>query len=235
MELRVAARTDVGRVREGNEDAFLIRHPIYAIADGMGGHLGGEVASKLAVDTVAGLAASGTPLAERIAEANLAVLERSKSDRAVAGMGTTFTGVELADGVAHVAHVGDSRAYLFRSGTLEALTEDHTLVHELVRSGEIDEAAARTHPQRSVILRCVGTEPTVVVDEGRVDLHTGDRLLLCSDGLTEMLDDAAVASLLGETAGDPDAAAERLVAAANDAGGSDNITVIVLDVVEAAS
>lgn len=235
MELRVAARTDVGRVREGNEDAFLTRHPVYAIADGMGGHLGGEVASKLAVDTVAGLTASGMTLADRVREANLAVLERSKGDRAVAGMGTTFTGLELADGVAHVAHVGDSRAYLFRAGTLEALTEDHTLVRELVRSGEIDETAARTHPQRSVILRCVGTEPTVEVDEGRVDLRTGDRLLLCSDGLTEMLDDAAVAAILGETTGDPDVAAERLVAAANDAGGSDNVTVIVLDVVEVAS
>ena len=233
MEIRVAARTDVGRVREGNEDAFLIRHPLYAIADGMGGHLGGEVASALAVETVAA-DAGGRPLAERVLEANRAVLERSKGDRAVAGMGTTFTGIELKDGVARLAHVGDSRAYRFRDGTLEPLTEDHTLVGELVRSGEIDEAAARSHPQRSVLLRCVGTEPTLEVDEGRVDLADGDRLLLCSDGLTEMLDAAAIAAVLAETSGDPDAAADRLVAEANEAGGSDNVTVIVLDVVEAA-
>jgi protein phosphatase len=233
VEIRVAARTDVGRVREGNEDAFLIRHPLYAIADGMGGHLGGEVASALAVETVAA-DAGGRPLAERVLEANRAVLERSKGDRAVAGMGTTFTGIELHDGVARLAHVGDSRAYRFRGGALEPLTEDHTLVGELVRSGDLDEAAARAHPQRSVLLRCIGTEATVEVDEGLVELADGDRLLLCSDGLTEMLDSGAVAAILGETAGDPDAAADRLVAAANDAGGTDNITVIVLDVVEAA-
>ena len=233
MEIRVAARTDVGRVREGNEDAFLIRHPLYAIADGMGGHLGGEVASSLAVETVADPGRSGMSLPERVLEANRAVLERSKGDRAVAGMGTTFTGIELKDGVARLAHVGDSRAYRFRDGTLEPLTEDHTLVGELVRSGEIDEAAARSHPQRSVLLRCVGTEPTLEVDEGRVDLADGDRLLLCSDGLTEMLDAAAITAILAETAGDPDGAADRLVAEANEAGGSDNVTVIVLDVVEA--
>lgn len=229
MNVRAGAATDIGRVREGNEDSFLAREPLFAVADGMGGHLGGEVASRLALETVERLFQERAgSLTEQVEEANRAVFERSQQDRDVAGMGTTLTAALVEGERVRLAHVGDSRAYLFRDGTLHRLTEDHTLVHRMVQEGEITEAEAERHPHRSVLTRALGVDPGVRVDEGYVRIRPGDRLLLCTDGLTGMVPEQRIGAVLQEIA-DPQRAADRLVSEANDAGGVDNITVIVLD------
>jgi PPM family protein phosphatase len=228
VNVRVGAATDIGLVREGNEDSYLVEEPLFAVADGMGGHRGGEVASRLALDTIESLFRRGQgALAEQVQEANRAVFERSSLDRAVAGMGTTLTAALVEDDRARLAHVGDSRAYLYRDGELRMLTEDHTLVNRMVQQGEITEAEAERHPQRSVVTRALGVEMSVPVDEVIVDLERGDRLLICSDGLTGMVDDESIAELLSREP-DPQGAAEALVRAANEAGGVDNTTVIVI-------
>ena len=232
MKIRAGVGTDIGRVREGNEDSFLIEPPLYAVADGMGGHRGGEVASQLALETVERLFRSGRgTLEHQIREANRAVFERSAEDRSVAGMGTTLTAALVRDGEVHLAHVGDSRAYLLRAGALRQLTQDHTLVGRMIRAGEISEAEAEVHPHRNVLTRVVGTEPDVRVDERDVGLLEGDRLLLCSDGLTNMVTEDQVQAVLEAVPTNPQEAADRLVRAANRAGGVDNITVVVLDLV----
>jgi protein phosphatase len=231
MRVDVGVVTDIGQVRERNEDSFLVDPPLYAVADGMGGHRGGEVASKLALETVEALARSGKGggLAEQVREANRAVFERSMTDRAVSGMGTTLTGAVVDDEGAHIVHVGDSRAYLLRAGSLRQLTEDHTLVNRMVQAGEITPDEAEVHPHRNVVTRVVGTEPDVRVDEQVVPLLEGDRLLLCSDGLTNMVTIEQIRAILESNPSAQDAAT-RLVRAANRAGGIDNITVIVVDV-----
>ena len=230
MRIRAGASTDIGLVREGNEDSYLVDEPLYAVADGMGGHRGGEVASRLALETLETLFRRGEgALAEQVQEANRAVFERSAADRTVAGMGTTLTAAVVEGERARLAHVGDSRAYLLRGGELRMLTEDHTLVHRMVQQGEITEAEAERHPQRSVVTRALGVEGSVPVDEIVVDIEPGDRILICSDGLTSMVDDDAIAALLGAEP-DPERAAASLVKAANDAGGVDNTTVIVIAV-----
>ncbi len=232
MRAVVASATDIGHVREGNEDSYLVMAPLFAVADGMGGHRGGEVASSLAVDTLERLFAQGEgELLEQIREANRVVFERSMADRAVAGMGTTLTAVLLKDDRAHLAHVGDSRAYVFRGGELRLLTEDHTLVHRMVMEGELTEAEAETHPHRSILTRVIGVDADVEVDEIELDLHPGDRLLLCSDGLTGMLGDEDIARTLAEHP-DPQSAVDRLIRDANDAGGVDNITALLIDLHE---
>ncbi|MEO8293493.1 MAG: Stp1/IreP family PP2C-type Ser/Thr phosphatase [Actinomycetota bacterium] len=230
MRVRAGIATDIGRVRERNEDSYLAEAPLFAVADGMGGHKGGEVASRLALETLEGAPGeAGGGLAQRVRAANAAVFERSQADRAVSGMGTTLTAVVLAGTAASIAHVGDSRAYLLRAGDLRQLTDDHTLVNRMVKSGEITAAEAGVHPHRSVLTRALGTEAEVEVDEFDVALTDGDRLLLCSDGLTGMVTEAQIVAILSAT---PDAqdAANRLVRAANRAGGVDNITVVILDV-----
>jgi protein phosphatase len=230
MRVTAAAATDIGQVREGNEDAYLLLDPLFAVADGMGGHRGGEVASSLALETVRGLFEEGEgSLTEQVERANRAVFERSQTDRAVAGMGTTLTAALVQGDRARLAHVGDSRAYLLRDGELHLLTEDHTLVHRMVQEGEITPDEAETHPHRSILTRALGVDDALDVDEGMVALRGGDRLLLCTDGLTAMVRDGEIRAILAET---PDAreAADRLVRAANDAGGIDNITVVILDV-----
>jgi protein phosphatase len=225
----VGVVTDIGQVRERNEDSFLVDPPLYAVADGMGGHRGGEVASELALETVEALANAGEGgLADQVREANRAVFERSMSDRTVSGMGTTLTAVAVDDAGAHLAHVGDSRAYLLRAGALRQLTEDHTLVNRMVKAGEISPQEAEVHPHRNVVTRALGTEPDVEVDEEDVPLLGGDRLLLCSDGLTNMVTTDQIQAILEANPSAQDAAA-RLVRAANRAGGVDNITVIVVD------
>ena len=235
MRVEAGVATDKGRVREGNEDAYLVEPPLYAVADGMGGHRGGEVASQLALETIAELFRKGDmPLTEQVREANRAVFERSGTDRAVAGMGTTLTAALVQGELAHLIHVGDSRAYLLRAGTLRQLTEDHTLVNRMVKAGEITAAEAEVHPHRNVITRSLGTEADLDVDEQDVGLLEGDRLLLCSDGLTGMLTEEQVQAILEATPAAQEAA-DRLVRAANNAGGVDNITVVVLDVREGES
>lgn len=233
MKVLVGAATDIGQVREGNEDSYLVLDPLFAVADGMGGHRGGEVASDLAVQTIRRLFEQHEgSLIEQVERANRAVFERSQSDRAVSGMGTTLTAVVVDDrGGARLAHVGDSRAYLLRDGELDLLTRDHTLVQRMVDEGELTAEEAEDHPHRHILTRVLGGEGSVSVDEGVLELRQGDRLLLCTDGLTGMVRDDEIRSLLQQTS-DPQEAAERLVHAANGAGGVDNITAVVLDVVD---
>jgi protein phosphatase len=229
VKVRVGVATDIGRVREKNDDSYLVEEPVFAVADGMGGHKGGDVASQLALATLeARFRDGGRDLAQQIRDANAAVFERSQSDNSVKGMGTTLTAVVVEGTSALFAHVGDSRAYLLRAGDLRQLTDDHTLVARMVKSGEISEAEAEVHPHRSVITRSVGTEPDVDVDEFDVALTDGDRLLLCSDGLTGMVTEEQIVAILS-AAPNPQDAADRLVRAANRAGGVDNITVVVID------
>jgi protein phosphatase len=229
MKVSVGAATDIGQVREGNEDSYLIVEPLYAVADGMGGHRGGEVASSLALETVQGLfeRREGS-LAEQVAQANRAVFDRSQKDRKVSGMGTTLTAAQVDGNRVHLVHVGDSRAYLLRGGELRRITEDHTLVHRMVMEGEISEEEAETHPQRSILTRALGVDRNIQVDEGDLEVTPGDRLLLCTDGLTGMVPEGQIREILVETV-DPQEAADKLVGGANRAGGIDNITAMILD------
>jgi PPM family protein phosphatase len=235
FKLVAAGITDVGRVREGNEDGFLDEARglnLVAVADGMGGHRAGEVASATALAALRQAMASGRPLRDAIEGANDAVLEKSGSDRELQGMGTTLTAGTLGtDGSMLIGHVGDSRAYLLRDGQLSQITNDHSLVEEMVRGGELTPEQAESHPQRSIITRALGIDPAVDVDVYPVDLRPGDRILFCSDGLTTMVRADEIEEIL---AGEPDAerAAQRLVDAANAAGGEDNITALVVEVVE---
>jgi protein phosphatase len=229
MKVSVGAATDIGQVREGNEDSFLVVAPLYAVADGMGGHRGGEVASSLALETVQGMfERKEGSLADQVVEANRAVFDRSQNDRSVSGMGTTLTAALVDGSRVHLVHVGDSRAYLLRGGELAQLTEDHTLVHRMVMEGEISEEEAETHPHRSILTRALGVDRSVQVDEGDVEAADGDRLLLCTDGLTGMVPEGRIREILLESA-DPQEAVEKLVKVANRAGGIDNITAVILD------
>jgi len=229
MKVTAAAATDVGLVREGNEDSYLTEEPLFAVADGMGGHRGGEVASQLAVETLEKLFKQGAgDLPGQVQEANRVVFERSVLDRKVAGMGTTLTAALVEGDRVRLAHVGDSRAYLLRDGKVRLLTEDHTLVHRMVTEGEISQEEAETHPQRSVLTRAVGVDTVVDVDDDTVQILPGDRLLLCTDGLTSMVSEEVIEEVLRDVP-DPQEAAQRLVRMANEAGGVDNTTVVVLD------
>jgi serine/threonine protein phosphatase PrpC len=238
----VGAKTDTGRVREANEDAFLVEAPLFAVADGMGGHLAGDVASRTAVDTITTRAEQDSPadtgsLARLVREANHEIWKKAQSDASLQGMGTTCTLAMLDDASLHIAHVGDSRAYLFRNGDLSQITEDHTLVGRMVREGRLRPDEAERHPQRSIITRALGVDSDVEVDTQTIELREGDRILLCSDGLSSMVDQDSIAEVLDDNA-DPQDASERLVQLANDAGGEDNITVVVIavaDKVEAAA
>ena len=230
------ARTDPGRRRRGNEDAFVCRPPLFAIADGMGGAQAGEVASALAASALRDWRMDGggpRRVVELIQEANRRVHDRALSDATTSGMGTTMT-VALVepDGTVTFGHVGDSRAYLLREGALDQLTNDHSLVAELVRRGELSPAEAEVHPQRSVITRALGTDPDVDVDAFSVDARPGDLFLICSDGLSDMVDGRTLESILVEHRGDLAAASRALVQAANRAGGEDNITAVLFEVTE---
>jgi PPM family protein phosphatase len=229
MNVSVGAATDIGQVREGNEDSYLVVEPLYAVADGMGGHRGGEVASSLALETVQGMfeRREGS-LAEQVAEANRAVFDRSQNDRKVSGMGTTLTAAQVDGNRVHLVHVGDSRAYLLRGGELTQITEDHTLVHRMVMEGEISEEEAETHPHRSILTRALGVDQNIQVDEGDLEVAPGDRLLLCTDGLTGMVPEGQIREILLESL-DPQEAVDKLVKVANRAGGIDNITALILD------
>jgi serine/threonine protein phosphatase PrpC len=213
-----------------------VRPPLFAIADGMGGAQAGEVASRLAAAVLResdGAGAGEARVAELIREANRRVFERANEDATTEGMGTTMT-VALVDegrGALTIGHVGDSRAYRLRSGVLDQLTEDHSLVQELVRSGKLSPEEAGVHPQRAVITRAVGTEPDVDVDTFTVEAEAGDLYLLCSDGLTDMVNEDIVHAAVVAHRGDLDAAARALVAAANRVGGEDNITVVLFELV----
>jgi protein phosphatase len=228
-----AAGTHKGRVRNNNEDSFAPETSgrstgpvVLMVADGMGGAIGGEIASQLAVEHASG--GPGSPV-ERVIRANEAVVKRTLSEPGLAGMGTTLTLAEFGDdGAVQLAHVGDSRAYLWHQGLLEQLTDDHTVVAEQLAAGHISPADAISHPQRSMLTRVLGISPDVEVDSITFDAAAGDRLLICSDGLTNMVEDERVAQLLAK--GSPEEAVWALIEEANRAGGHDNITVVVVDV-----
>jgi protein phosphatase len=236
--LRVAeqyAGTDTGRQRRANEDSHLARAPLFVVADGMGGAQAGEVASRIAIesfqDGLRDAAAPEAALAELTQRANAHIHELSHSNAEQAGMGTTLTAVYVGEREISVAHVGDSRAYRLRDGVLERLTEDHSLVDELLRQGRLTPEEALEHPQRSVITRALGPEGAVEVDTRSYSARDGDVYLLCSDGLTTMLAEDRLAELLLAHASLREAG-EALIAAANEAGGRDNITVVLLRIEE---
>jgi protein phosphatase len=231
VKLTPGGSTDKGRIRDSNEDGYVVdrRLQLFAVADGMGGHRGGEVASATALEALRAAVASGTGLGDAITSANAAVHSKSLGDDELAGMGTTLTAMVPDGHGALVGHVGDSRAYLLRDGELRQLTNDHSLVEEFVREGRLTEQEAAVHPQRSVVTRAIGVDDAVEVDVYSVPLEAGDRLLLCSDGLTTMLHADEIAGLLRRES-DPTRAANLLVDAANAAGGEDNITTVVIDV-----
>jgi protein phosphatase len=223
---RPGALTDIGLHRKTNEDTFVVAPPLFAVCDGMGGAQAGEVASGLAAETLAAAVADGRPLLAAAEQANAAVFQRASDDIGHAGMGTTLTAVVLAGDTGHFVHIGDSRAYLLRDGALEQLSDDHSLVGEMVRDGRLSEEEAASHPHRSILSRALGTEPLARIDEFEVDLRAGDVLLLCSDGLSGAVPAEAISKALGRAA--PDDAAAKLIAEARKHGGPDNITVVVL-------
>lgn len=234
MNLDVGSRSDVGRVREGNEDSYLVEEPLFVVADGMGGHLAGDVASQTAVTVISDMAKQEPPsrngvLASYIKAANGAIYEKANSDPQLSGMGTTCTLLYLDGSTAHFAHVGDSRAYLFRDDQMSQITEDHTLVERMIREGRIQREEAASHPQRSVITRALGIDGDVEVDEVDIEVVDGDRIMLCSDGLSSMLEPETIARILRD-GGSAQRTADVLVEEANTAGGEDNITVVVIDV-----
>ena len=229
-------RSDVGRVRSGNEDALLVGRTLFAVADGMGGHRAGEVASATALGPLGPLDGRHFPdsdtalsaLTAAVTAANAEVSRRAHDDPDLEGMGTTLTALHVDGHDAHLVHVGDSRAYLARGDRFVQLTDDHTLVQALVDQGRITRDEIATHPHRSVITRAIGVATDVEVDAAHVTLHDGDRLVLCSDGLTGVVDDDTIARTVRDL--DPAAAVDSLIDAANAAGGPDNITVVIVAV-----
>jgi PPM family protein phosphatase len=234
---RVGVITDTGRKRRHNEDAYVCEPPLFAIADGMGGPQAGEVASRLAAAALRESGASGggeRRIADLIQEANRRVYDRSNTDPDTSGMGTTITVALVDDGTVAFGHVGDSRAYLIRAGGIEQITEDHSLVNELLKTGKLSPEEANTHPQKSVITRALGTDPDVDADTFTIAAEPGDVFLLCSDGLTNMVDEDSILELVERDRDDLDAALRALVRAANRGGGEDNITVVAFEITDQA-
>ena len=225
-----AVASDTGRRRRRNEDNYVVAPPLFAVADGMGGAQAGEVASRLAASALEGGTTEELGGLERvdalIQEANRRIYDRASTDPTASGMGTTMT-VALVEGMTVViGHVGDSRAYLVRGDSMEQLTEDHSLVNELLKSGKLSEEEAHIHPQRSVITRAVGTDPDVDVDAFTIEAEDGDVFLICSDGLTDMVSDVDILELVDSNRGDLEKAVRALVQFANKEGGEDNITAV---------
>jgi serine/threonine protein phosphatase PrpC len=232
---RVAAVTDPGRTRRHNEDSYVIEPPLFAIADGMGGAQAGEVASRLATAALKeGQADAGGEqrIADLIQEANRRVYDRSSNDPNTSGMGTTITVALVEDDHVAFGHVGDSRAYLIRDASMEQLTEDHSLVNELLKTGKLSREEAETHPQRSVITRALGTDPDVDVDTFSVRAENGDLFLLCSDGLTDMVSEESILDVVERHREDIEGALRALVKEANRGGGQDNITVVAFEIAD---
>ncbi len=232
----VGVITDTGRKRRRNEDAYVCEPPLFAIADGMGGAQAGEVASRLAA---AALRESGAKtlggerrISDLIQEANRRVYDRSSTDPNTSGMGTTITVALVENDNVAFGHVGDSRAYLIRDGRMEQVTEDHSLVNELLKSGKLSREEAESHPQRSVITRALGTDPDVDVDTFTIAAEAGDVFLLCSDGLTDMVGEGEILELVERNRDNLNGALKSLVKAANRSGGDDNITVVAFEIAE---
>lgn len=228
------ARSDVGLVRPHNEDSFLVRAPLFVVCDGMGGRAAGEVASRIAVDTIGEEApehADDVALGAAVEAANAAVLDGAQSGQGKPGMGCTATCAIIEKNRMSVAHVGDSRIYLLHHGTLVRVTHDHSYVEELVDAGEITADEARVHPSRSIITRALGSDPDMYADHFTLNVSSGDRVIICSDGLSSMVPDKEIESLAVSCA-TAQSAADTLVSAALTAGGHDNVTVVVIDVTE---
>ncbi|CAA9405664.1 MAG: Protein serine/threonine phosphatase PrpC, regulation of stationary phase [uncultured Rubrobacteraceae bacterium] len=231
--------TDPGKVRKNNEDSLLVGEgrdeTLFVVADGIGGFEAGEVASSIAVDVLKDVEFSES-LEDAIREANRRILAAARGDERFHGMGTTVVAMRFGgtgeEPVAQISHVGDSRAYLLRGGELKPVTEDHSLVAELVRSGDLTRAQASEHPQKNLITRALGAEEEVEVDTVVLPVEPGDRLLLCSDGLSDMVPETGMSKILTSHPEDPERAARALVGAALEAGGADNVTVVVVDVRE---
>ncbi|MDD6652108.1 MAG: Stp1/IreP family PP2C-type Ser/Thr phosphatase [Eggerthellales bacterium] len=225
------SRTDVGCVRERNEDSLVVSPPLFAVADGMGGHAAGDVASETAVETLqkfAPTSANVEDLGQAVINANMAVIEESRK-AGLEGMGTTMTAAVIEKSRIAIAHVGDSRAYLLHHGRLQQITRDHSLMADMIEAGRITPEEARHHPNRSIITRALGSDPAMQPDLYELTASPGDRLLLCSDGLYSMVEDEQIQSILARTR-DPQRCASALVNAAIAAGGLDNTTVIVVDI-----
>ena len=238
MKLKWGATTDVGMVRQQNEDAYLAEENLYIVADGMGGHNAGEVASALAVTTVKAGSKSGIHTMEQFRElvqqANTAIYTASLDDSTQSGMGTTLTALAVVPGEEPrvlVANVGDSRTYLFRNGALSRLSVDHSYVQELVNEGILTPEEARVHPRRNIVTRAMGIERSVMVDVFTHLVRTGDRIVLCSDGLVDEVPDTDIATVLSQHS-DAQETAEALVLVANANGGRDNTTVVVVDILD---
>ena len=230
--LNCAGRTDIGSVRERNEDAIVVGERLVAVADGLGGHAGGELASRLATELLAASfqGSSVEELATAVRAANWVVWERASSASSLKGMGTTMCAAGLvADGALAVVHVGDSRAYLASEGSVQRLTDDHTVTADLVRNGELTEADAVGHPQRAILTRALGVGPDVQVDAVRRPVEPGDVLLLCSDGLFNLVPDDEIGSAL-LSGREPQATADELLELALSRGGTDNVSVVVAEV-----
>ena len=241
LELQPFGVTDAGKVRQNNEDALLVGEgedeTLFAVADGIGGFEAGEVASSIVIDVLKRLRPD-TSFEQAIREANRRVLAAGRGDEKLSGMGTTVVAVRFggtqAEPVAEVAHVGDSRAYLVRDSEMKPITEDHSLVAELVRSGDLTRAQAAEHPQKNLITRALGADEEVDVDTTLLPIEAGDRVLLCSDGLSDMVPETRISEIVRESSDDPERTSRSLLSAALDAGGNDNITVVVVDVREQA-
>lgn len=248
MRLKVGAATDVGRVRPINEDAYLTRpeQGLFVVCDGMGGAASGEVASQIAVKVIGDLydegpgaetAAGGysprtVRLGDALSAANDAIYDHAGADTSHAGMGTTVVSALIEDHIVSLAHVGDSRAYLWHEGQLEPVTSDHSLVEAQVRAGLINREESLTSVHQNVLLRALGRDLDVEVELDEVRVSAGDCLLMCSDGLTRMIPDAGLAEVLSGFRGDPQGACAHLIAAANEKGGPDNITVVIVEVLD---
>lgn len=233
-QLMWGARSDVGCVRSHNEDSYLVQSPLFCVCDGMGGHAAGEVASSIAVETIAKTAphtADPALLGAAIEAANAAVIEAALNGLGKPGMGCTATAAYIEGNTIAIAHVGDSRAYLLHEGTLIRVTRDHSYVEELVDAGEITADEARVHPNRSVITRALGSDPTMYADHFSLNIEEGDRLILCSDGLSSMIPDGEIENIATQSS-TAQICTDNLVDAALAAGGSDNCTVVVVDVVD---
>lgn len=247
MQLEGASLSHIGQVRQRNEDAVGFLNPedpkvrkargsLFIVADGMGGHRGGEIASQMAVEAVTSTYYASkednpsAALAEALRQANRAIVEKARSDVTLFGMGTTCTALVVRRDEAFIGHVGDSRAYLLRDGALRRLTEDHSLVGEMMRQGILSDEEARTHPRRNVITRSIGTHEDLEIDglSAPLPIQEGDTFLLCSDGLTALVAEAHLQAVLSSKS--PRAACDSLVDIANENGGKDNITVLVVKV-----
>jgi protein phosphatase len=234
MTFTWASGSHRGRIRDNNEDSVYPKNGgktdgplVVAVADGMGGHVGGEIASRIAIEAIA--SGQEEPIARRVSTANDLILAEVQANPELRGMGTTLTAAQLSpDRSLTIAHVGDSRAYLFRSGILEQLTSDHTVVAEYLRAGSIRPEDVATHPQRSMLTRALGLYPLIEVDVIEARIRQSDRLMICSDGLTNMVGHERLTAALGQ--GAPEEAVWTLIEAANQAGGHDNITVAIVDV-----